>query len=46
MMEKLVQSNDEGDAEGDVAQHRHQEQNNNLEDADLGSGDAIEISSS
>jgi len=44
MLEKFIESQDEEDAEGDGAQRRHQEQNNNLEDADLGGGDAMDIS--
>jgi hypothetical protein len=46
MLEKFIESRDEEDAEGDGAQHRHQEQNNDLEDADLGGGDAMDISPS
>jgi len=46
MLEKFIESQDEGDAEGDGAQRRHQEQNNDLEDADLGGGDAMDISPS
>jgi hypothetical protein len=46
MLEKFIEFQDEEDAEGDGAQRRHQEQNNDLEDADLGGGDAMDISPS
>jgi len=46
ILEKFIESQDEEDAEGDGAQHRHQEQNNDLEDVDLGGGDAMDISPS
>ena len=46
ILEKFIESQDEEDAEGDGAQRRHQEQNNDLEDADLGGGDAMDISPS
>ena len=46
MLEKFVESQDEEDVEGDGAQRRHQEQNNDLDDADLGGGDAMDISPS
>jgi hypothetical protein len=46
ILEKFIESQDEEDAEGDGAQRRHQEQNNDLDDADLGGGDAIDISPS
>jgi hypothetical protein len=46
MLEKFIGSQDEEDAEADGAQHRHQDQNNDLEDVDLGSEDAMDISSS
>jgi len=46
MLQKFPESQDEEDAEGDGAQRQDQEQNNNLEDADLGGGDAMDISSS
>jgi len=45
-LEQFIESQDEEDAEGDGAQRRHQEQNNDLEDADLGGGDAMDISPS
>jgi hypothetical protein len=46
MLEKFITSQDEEDAERDGAQRRHQEQNNDLEDADLGGGAAMDISPS
>jgi len=46
MLERFIESQDEEDAEGDGAQRRHQEQNNDLEDADLGGEDAMDISPS
>jgi len=46
VLEKFIESQDEEDAEGDGAQRRHQEQNNDLDDADLGGGDAMDISPS
>jgi hypothetical protein len=46
MLERFIESQDEEDAEWDGAQRRHQEQNNDLEDADLGGGDAMDISPS
>jgi len=46
ILEKFIESQDEEDAEGDGAQCRHQEQNNDLEDVDLGGGDAMDISPS
>jgi hypothetical protein len=46
MLEKFIESQDEEDAEGDGARCRHQEQNNDLEDVDLGGGDAMDISPS
>jgi len=44
MLDKFIESQDEEDAEGDGAHRRHHEQNNDLEDADLGGGDAMDIS--
>ena len=46
VLEKFIESQDEEDAEGDGAQRRHQEQHNDLEDAALGGGDAMDISPS
>jgi hypothetical protein len=46
MLEKFIESQDEEDAEGDGAQRRHKEQNDGLEDADLGGGDPMHISPS
>jgi hypothetical protein len=43
MLEKFLEAQAEEDAEGDGAQRRHQEQNKNLEDTDLGGGDTMDI---
>lgn len=44
MMAKFIESQDEADSEGDEAECQHQEQNSDLEDANLGGGDALDIS--
>jgi hypothetical protein len=46
IQEKFIESQDQEDAEGDGAQCWDQVQNNDLEDADLGGGDAMDISPS
>jgi hypothetical protein len=46
ILEKFIESQDKEDAAGDGAQRRLQEQNSNLEHADLGGGDAVDTSPS
>jgi hypothetical protein len=46
MLEKSIESQHDEDAEGDRAQRWHQEHNSDLEDVDMGGGDAMDINPS